>query len=420
MLEPTRAPSRPRGSRTRTEARRLSPILKVLNGLLTLVVIVLAVGGASVFWFTREVDRAGPLTTNKAAVVRRGEGARDIAQRLEADGVITSHHVFVAHYVTRYLATWFGGKPLQFKAGEYEFQPGATMRQVADLLGEGKSVLLRVTVPEGLTSHQIAERLKADSNLAGDIAAVPAEGALLPDTYKISRGMSRQALIDMMLEEQREFLEKAWAARQPGLPIASPAEAVILASIVEKETGRQDERTRVAAVFLNRLKQGMRIQSDPTILYGLFGGQVQWGRPIYRSEIQQKTAHNTYQIDGLPSSAICNPGRAAIEAVLNPAKTADLYFVADGSGGHVFSQTLKDHNSAVATWRKVEKDIRTRQTAAAKSGSQTDANDDAAEAKSSVGPSSAAGQQGGAQSGAAQARPAEDVPLPVRKPKRTP
>ncbi len=416
MLEPTRAPSRPRGSRTRTEARRLSPILRALNGLLTLVVIVLAVGGASVFWFTREVDRAGPLTTNKTAVVRRGEGARDIAQRLEADGVISSHHVFVAHYVTRYFATWFGGKPLQFKAGEYEFQPGASMRQVADLLGEGKAVLLRVTVPEGLTSHQIVERLKADSNLSGEASAVPPEGALLPDTYKISRGMSRQALIDMMIEEQREFLEKAWAARQPGLPFASPAEAVILASIVEKETGRQDERTRVAAVFLNRLKQGMRIQSDPTILYGLFGGQVQWGRPIYRSEIQQKTAHNTYQIDGLPASAICNPGRAAIEAVLNPAKTADLYFVADGSGGHVFSQTLKDHNSAVATWRKVEKDIRARQTAAAKPGSQTDANDDAAETKGGVGPSSAAGQQG-----AAQARPAEaDVPLPVRKPKRTP
>jgi UPF0755 protein len=375
--------------------------------------------------------------------VRKGEGAHDIARRLEAEGIISSQHVFVAHYVARGLAGWAGGKSLQLKAGEYELQAGTSMRQVAEILGEGKSLLYRVTIPEGLTSHQIVERLKADPNLTGDVTAVPSEGTLLPDTYRFSRGMTRQGLMELMQEERRKMLEKAWANRQPDLPLSTPEEAVILASIVERETGRNDERSRIAAVFVNRLRQGIRLQSDPTILYGLFSGQVAWGRPIYKNEIQQKTAHNTYQIDGLPPTPICNPGRVAIEATLNPAKTSDLYFVADGAGGHVFSQTLKDHNAAVVNWRKVEKDIRARSSEDAGGAASRPAPDgasapmaSASEAQAVASPSAVSGVQvvngasAGAQNATGSPQPensqsagaadsaSADVPLPVRKPKR--
>jgi UPF0755 protein len=339
------------------------------------------------------------------------------------------------------LGGWTGGKPLQLKAGEYELQPGTSMRLVAEILAEGKSLLYRVTIPEGLTSQQIVDRLKADPNIVGEVASLPSEGSLLPDTYRFSRGMTRQRLIELMQEERRKLLEKAWANRQTDLPFSTPEDAIVLASIVEKETGRSDERSRVAAVFINRLRQGMRLQSDPTILYGLFAGQVAWGRPIYKNEIQQKTTHNTYQIDGLPPTPICNPGRASIEATLNPAKTGDLYFVADGAGGHVFTSTLKDHNAAVVNWRKVEKDIRAKQSATATravsrpapggapgTASEAQAADSPSasaspDAPAVDGPSanaeSAPGSQQWADSESAGAAPTgPDVSTPPRKPKR--
>jgi len=215
-----------------------------------------------------------------------------------------------------------------------------------------------VTIPEGLTSYQIVERLKADPNLSGNIEAMPPEGSLLPETFIVERGMARQSVIDRMQAEARKLIEKAWAHRKKDLPIKSVEEAVTLASIVEKETGRSGERDRVAAVFVNRLRHNMRLQSDPTILYGLGGGKTVWSRPIQKPEITQKTTHNTYQIDGLPPTPICNPGRAALEAVLNPAETKDLYFVADGTGGHVFAETLRDHNANVQKWRAAEKELR--------------------------------------------------------------
>lgn len=184
----------------------------------------------------------------------------------------------------------------------------------------------------------------------------------MPDTYRVPRSMDRNKVIEMMQSMMSKFLADAWEKRREGLPVRTPQEAVVLASIVEKETGRRDERAQVAGVFSNRLTKGMRLQSDPTILYGVDGGKVRWGRPIYRSEINRKTAHNTYQIDGLPPTPICNPGRAAIEAVLNPASTTDLYFVADGKGGHIFSETLKEHNAAVANWRRIERELAARKT----------------------------------------------------------
>jgi UPF0755 protein len=442
-LEPARAPVRPQHSRSRREMTRLSPALRVLNGLLTLSFFVLSLGWVALVSIGAELDKPGPLHEARTAVVRKGEGAHDIARRFEAEGIISSRHVFVAHYVARSLAGFTGGKSLQFKAGEYELQPGTSMRTVAEILGEGKSLLHKVTIPEGLTSHQIVERLKADPNLVGEVTAAPSEGSLLPDTYRFSRGMTRQGLIELMRDERRKFLEKAWANRQVDLPLSSPEDAVVLASIVEKETGRNDERNRVAAVFVNRLRQGMRLQSDPTILYGLFSGQVAWGRPIYKNEIQQKTSHNTYQIDGLPPTPICNPGRATIEATLNPAKTGDLYFVADGAGGHVFSNTLKEHNAAVSNWRKVEKDIRAKQNttatravsrpapggAAAPPGTAVDtpvADTPSASPGSLVGESPPAGEESpsgfppsaATESAEAAAPPAVDAAGPARKHKR--
>jgi len=441
-LEPTRPPARPLGPRSRREMTRLRPALRALDGLLTLSLFVLGLAWAATLWIGTELDEPGPLREAKTIIVRKGEGAHEIARRLEADGIISSQHVFIAHYVARQIAGWSGSKPLQLKAGEYELQPGISMRLIAELLGDGKSLLSRVTIPEGLTSYEIVERLKADPNLIGEVAAVPSEGSLLPDTYRFSRGMTRQALIELMQEERGRFLERAWANRQSDLPFKTPEEAMVLASIVEKETGRNDERSRIAAVFVNRLRRGMRLQSDPTILYGLSSGQVAWGRPIYKNEIQQKTPHNTYQIDGLPPTPICNPGRAAIEATLNPARTADLYFVADGTGGHVFSHTLKDHHAAVVNWRKVEKEIRAKQSEAAARATSQPAPGGAAvspevvsEAQAAapppspdalVGDSSANGRESasgsespaesGSASGTAAANP--EVPLPIRKPKR--
>lgn len=386
--------------RQRGQTRRINPVLGAINSLLTLCVIVLVGVFAGTMWLDREFEKAGPLSEPKTVTVRRGEGARDIALRLESEGVIASQHVFVTYYLARVARAWFGAAPLQLKAGDYQFDPGQSIRQVADEIGEGRSVLTSVTIPEGLTSHQIVERLKADPSLSGTITTVPAEGSLLPDTYKLPRGSARTAVIDLMQQERRKLIEKAWQDRAPNLPLKTMEEALVLASIVEKETGRRDEREKVAAVFVNRLRQGIRLQSDPTILYGLFGGQVSWGKPILRSEIQSRTAHNTYQIAGLPPTPICNPGRASILATLRPAETKDLYFVADGKGGHIFSETLKDHNAAVANWRKVEKDIRGRE-AEAKASSRSAA---AVEAEPAPAPAAATGSA--------------NIPLPVRKPGR--
>ena len=438
-LEPARGPTRPAGPRRRRESRRLSPFLRAVNSMLTLTAMLFVISGFGAYWIATEINKDGPLKEAKNVVIPRGEGTHDIANRLESDGVIASQQMFMAHYVGRMLTGWVGGQPLQLKAGEYEIPPGASLRTVSEILGEGRSMLYRVTVPEGLTSTQIVQRLRSDQSLTGDITAVPPEGTLLPDTYKFARGMTRQQLVDLMQAEQRKLVERLWAARQPDLPLKSPEEAVTLASIVEKETGRNDEREKVAAVFVNRLRQNIRLQSDPTILYGLFLGEVAWGRPIYKSEIQQKTAHNTYQIDGLPPTPICNPGKSAIEATLNPAKTSDLYFVANGQGGHVFTTNLKDHNAAVANWRKAEQDIRARQAAAAAKtqpkqpatnseppattvpaapqGAVTD-NTTAASTATPTMKEPASTAATAAPSAAATAADVSAIPLPLRKPKR--
>lgn len=406
-LEPTRAPKAPRRIRSRSEPGRFSGFFGFLNGLLSFLFLVAALVGILSLVLQSSFDQPGPLGHTTVAVIPKGEGVYEIASRLEREGVISDRRMFMAQYLAERLYTNYAeGKPIQLKAGEFEIRKQASLRQVLDTLSEGRAILYRITIPEGLTSAQIVERLKAEPNLEGEIGQIPPEGSLLPDTFKFSRGMPRQELVDRMRTEQQRLLATLWEKRQKNLPFETPAQAMTLASIVEKETGRADERSRVAGVFVNRLRGRMRLQSDPTIVYGIIGGQGSLGRPIARPDIDTRTAYNTYQIDGLPPGPICNPGRSAIEATLDPAKTADLYFVADGTGGHTFSASLKDHNSAVQTWRRVERDAKAKQAAqqAALPVPTTLQSTD-----------SGAGQ---ASSADAAKRASIEVPLPVRKPKR--
>jgi len=210
-----------------------------------------------------------------------------------------------------------------------------------------------ITIPEGMTSQAVADLLASSPILTG-VAPAPPEGAVLPETYQVERGEDRAAVLQRMMDERDSLVARLWAQRQPDLPFADPEEAVILASVVEKETGVASERPRVAAVFVNRLRKGMRLESDPTIIYGLTGGKP-LGRGLKLSEITAPTPYNTYVIDGLPPTPIANPGREALAAVMDPPKTDDLFFVADGSGGHAFSSTYEQHLKNVQRWRGVEK-----------------------------------------------------------------
>jgi UPF0755 protein len=378
-----------------------------MDGLLSFVLLLLLAGATVAVLLRMHFDQPGPLAHATVAVIPKGEGVYEIASRLEREGVVSDRRLFMAQYlVERLYSNVLEERPIQLKAGEYEIRKQASLRQVLETLNEGKAVLYKITIPEGLTSAQVVERLKTEPNLEGELTEIPAEGTLLPDTYKFSRGMARQELVDRMRSEHQRFVAAMWEKRQRGLPLQTPEQAVVLASIVEKETGRADERDRVAAVFVNRLKAKMRLQSDPTIVYGLVTGQGSLGRPITRADIDNRNLYNTYQIDGLPPTPICNPGRSAIESTLNPAKTQDLYFVADGTGGHTFSASLKEHNSAVQVWRKAEREMRAKQAEA-----------NAIPVPTAAGGQPVAGSNAGASGEAAQRAPSE-VPLPVRKPKR--
>ncbi|MGI9383414.1 MAG: endolytic transglycosylase MltG [Methyloligellaceae bacterium] len=364
-LEPARGPERPRGGRR----RRSHPLLIVLNGMMTLLVIGALGFGGLIYFAKLQFDKPGPLGHSTIIAIPRGEGVNAIAGRLERNGVISDRLIFVA-------AVQYFKAQAKLKAGEYEVRKGASMRQVLDTLVQGKALLYKVSVPEGFTSQQVVDRLNAAEHLKGEITEVPPEGSLLPDTYKFTRGMSRQDLIERMQAEQRKYVLRLWPSRARDLPYKTPYEAITMASIVEKETGRADERARIAGVFVNRLRKNMRLQSDPTIIYGIAGGRGTLGRPILRSELEKDTPYNTYKIQGLPPTPIANPGRAAIEAVLNPAQTSDIYFVADGTGGHAFASSLSEHRKNVARWREIEREIRARQAEAerAKAAQQAAAN----------------------------------------------
>ncbi|MDQ4136105.1 MAG: endolytic transglycosylase MltG, partial [Pseudomonadota bacterium] len=323
-------------------------LLSAISGLMTLFVILAGTALFGLSLLYREVASPGPLQADKVVQIPRNSGTSEIAALLAREGVIERPLLFeVFALVNRQRGS--------LKAGEFLFKAGTSVSDAIDTLVQGKAILHSVTIPEGLTSEQIIARLAENEILSGEVAEIPREGTLLPDTYKFERGTTRQQIINTMQAAHRQVLNQVWSRRSPDLPIKTPQELVILASIVEKETGRADERTRVAGVFINRLTKRMRLQSDPTIVYGLVGGKGTLGRGILRSEIEKPTPYNTYTVEGLPPGPIANPGRAALEAVANPSRTKDLYFVADGTGGHAFAETLDQHNRNVARWRQVER-----------------------------------------------------------------
>lgn len=376
------------------------------NSFSLLIVLCIAVAGA-IGWGQREFTKEGPLEGPIFFEVPRGAGLSQVAARLAEAGAVTHPAIFR-------LGAEYSDMAGAIRAGSFEIPARASMEEILGVItqnaapvyryvanyvlridgtgvqrlvervpGTGEvielaefaydaeiptiyseitesdaSITYRVLIPEGLTSWQIVEGLKSAEFLGGEVAEIPAEGLLAPDTYEATRGMERAELLVQMQARQEAILMEAWANRAEHLPISTPQEALILASIIEKETGQAEERGVVASVFTNRLRQGMRLQTDPTVIYGVTEGQGVLGRGLRRSELDRVTPWNTYQIDGLPPTPIANPGRASIEAALNPDDTNYIFFVADGTGGHAFAETLAEHNRNVAHWREIEADAR--------------------------------------------------------------
>lgn len=310
----------------------------------SLFLIVALVAAWSVFYAPGPAARDGQSTI---VSLPSGAGVSAIAATLKSAGVIRSTDMFKA-------AATLTGADRKLRAGEYEVPDKASLRSVLILLVEGRVVRHYVTLPEGWSSAQAVAILNDQPILTGVIETTPPEGSLWPDTYEVSRGETRASVIARMRRARDENLARLWAARSPNTVARTPEEAMILASIVEKETGVAAERPRVAAIFTNRIRAGMRLESDPTIEYGITKG-VPLRRGLRRSELDRPNPWNTYQIDGLPPTAISNPGRDAVAAVLNPPATADLFFVADGSGGHAFARTYDEHLANVARWREIER-----------------------------------------------------------------
>ncbi|GAB4532372.1 MAG: endolytic transglycosylase MltG [Roseibium sp.] len=351
-LQPEPAPGPPQRSR-----HVRNPLVILINLVITLAVFGLAAIGGALYFGKQKFEAAGPLQEETTVVISSGAGLSGITDRLSGQGVIEDS--LLDEWVFN-LGIRFYKNATKLKAGEYAFAPGASMQQIMTDLVEGNAVTHSVTIPEGWTTAQIIDRVRKHPVLTGEITEIPPEGALLPETYTFARGMTRQEIINQMKAAQEKLLAEIWERRSDGLPVETPEELVILASIVEKETALADERPRVAGVFVNRLNKNMRLQSDPTILYGLYGGEA-WLKDrsaIKQSELKAENGYNTYQIDGLPPGPIGNPGRAAMEAVANPSRTLDLYFVADGTGGHVFAETYAQHQDNVRKWRQIERDRR--------------------------------------------------------------
>jgi UPF0755 protein len=373
----------------------------VASNALTLFVVLLAVAAGVLAWGRKEFTGPGPLADAVCIKVERGASLAQISRVLETQGAVTDARIFR-------IGAEYAERSGDLKFGSYLVPPGASMSQVLEIVTAGgqstcgrevnfrigvtgADIVLReldpatdsyvevvkfdvtqpapaayldaageddlrwrVTLAEGVTSWQVVDSLRRADFLTGEIAAVPAEGTLAPDSYEVTRGADRAALITEMEARQARVLADLWAAREEGLPYASAEEALIMASIVEKETGIAEERRLVSSVFLNRLAQGMRLQTDPTVIYGITKGEGALGRGLRQSELRRETPYNTYVIDGLPPTPIANPGRLSIEAALNPETSEFLFFVADGTGGHVFAVTLAEHNANVAKWRAIE------------------------------------------------------------------
>ncbi len=374
----------------------------VASNALTLFIVLLVVAAGILAWGRQMYVQPGPLAQAICFKVDKGASLSQISRGLEEQGAITDARILR-------IGVEYSDRAAQLKFGSYLIPASASMADVADVLTAGgqstcgrevnfrigvasSDVILReldpttnryvevvkfdpavdaapaqyldlaqqgdvrwrVTLAEGVTSWQVVDALKRADFLDGAIAAVPAEGSLAPDSYEVDRGSARADLIAEMQKRQAATLAELWATRAEGLPYDSPEQALVMASIVEKETGIPEERKMVASVFINRLAQGMRLQTDPTVIYGITKGEGVLGRGLRQSELQRATPYNTYVIDGLPPTPIANPGRLSIEAALNPADSKYLYFVADGTGGHAFAETLEQHNENVAKWRAIE------------------------------------------------------------------
>ncbi len=325
-----------------TMIQRLFSLVLVLAGM------ALVAGYAGYRYVLEEFASPGPLSQPVTVVIPQGAGLTAIAERLTEAGVVDDPLIFEA-------GVRLAERARALQAGEYLFPAGISPRAAMDVLTDGTVVTRKVTVAEGLTTRRILEIVRGAEGLTGAVTLSPGEGELLPETYHVALNDSRDAVIRRMMEAMSETLAALWPARAEGLPIETPEQAVILASIVEKETGVPEERAHVAGVFINRLRRGMRLQSDPTVIYGLESSGT-LGRGLTRRDLETDTPYNTYVIRGLPPGPICNPGRDALAAVLNPLETNDLYFVADGTGGHAFAPTLAEHNRNVAHWRRIQRE----------------------------------------------------------------
>lgn len=375
----------------------------ITSNFLSLMVVILIVASGVILLAQSKYKAPGPLSEAMCLRVKSGSNMRKVSEELVDRGAVSSGTLFR-------MGANYQEKSQSLKAGSFLVTEGASMAEIVDIVTRGGrstcgtevvyrvgikrtevqvreldpetnryidklvfiaaedkdvpaqytetrqqgDVRFRIALAEGVTSWQIVEALKAADFLDGEVAEVPPEGMLAPDSYEVKEGDSRISVLERMQEAQIAILDEAWRNRAEGLPLASMEEALTLASIVEKETGVAEERGKVASVFVNRLRQGMRLQTDPTVIYGITKGQGILGRGLRRSELRRRTDYNTYQIDGLPPGPIANPGRAAIEAAVNPDSTDYLFFVADGTGGHAFAKTLKEHNENVARWRKIE------------------------------------------------------------------
>ncbi len=335
-----------RKRRKRAKVRKRMAPLKLVGKVLAALVLIVALAGGWAVWSYRGPGPAAPSGAATTVMLERGSGVTRIAQALKKAGVIGSTRIFL-------LAAKLSGAARTLKAGEYEFASHTSMARVLADIRDGKVVRHQVTVPEGWTSAMVAEAVTREPVLTGT-AQAPSEGAILPDTYQVERGETRDEVIRRMELAQQKLMSELWAKRQPGLPFTTPEEAVTLASIVEKETALAAERPRIAAVYVNRLRQGMRLESDPTTIYGISQGRP-LGRGLTMTELVTVTPYNTYRIAGLPPGPIANPGRAALAAVLDPPKTTELFFVANGQGGHVFASTYEEHQRNVARWRAIER-----------------------------------------------------------------
>jgi len=317
------------------------------SNVINLLIVVLVLTGGILDWGKMRMNERGDFVEDVVFEVKAGDRLQGVSERLEKRHLISSATIFR-------VAARMSGADMKLKYGEYRLPAYSSMQQILDILTSGKALTYQVTIPEGLTSFQVVALLMDEPLLTGDIKEIPPEGSLAPDTYAISKGDSRAALIRRMTIAQHKIITDAWGPRAPDLPLKTPDDALTLASIIEKETGKPEERPIIASVFINRLRLGMRLQTDPTVIYGLTKGKGTLGRGLRQSELRKRTPYNTYLIKGLPPTPIANPGKAAIEAALNPADTDYLFFVADGTGGHIFARTIDEHTKNVRKWRRIE------------------------------------------------------------------